>query len=44
MTALRDFKRDWRRWGAIERICAAALAGLCAAGFTTTVLVHAHLV
>jgi len=44
MMVLRDFRRDWRRWGAAERVCAAALGGLWAAGLTAAILGGVHLV
>jgi hypothetical protein len=42
MTALRDFRRDWRRWSAMERIFALALSGLWALGVTAAILADAH--
>jgi len=42
-TDIEDFCRDWRRWSAVERVCATILAGLCAASTTTVMLFVAHL-
>ena len=42
-TAIRDFRRDWRRWSAVERVCVAALGGLWALGVTVAILADAHL-
>jgi hypothetical protein len=42
MTAIGDFRRDWRRWSAIERISAVALSGLWALGVTAAVLADAR--
>jgi hypothetical protein len=38
MIIIRDLRRDWRRWSAAERVCAAALSGLWVAGITTAIL------
>ncbi len=38
MIIIRDLRRDWRRWSAAERVCAAALSGLWVAGITTAML------
>jgi len=43
MTMIGDFHRDWRRWSVVERVCAAALAGLWASGMTTALLVYVQL-
>jgi hypothetical protein len=43
MTAIRDFRRDWRRWSAMERISAVALSGLWALGITAAILADARL-
>ena len=42
-TDIEDFRRDWRRWSVVERVCATLLAGLCAASTTTAMLFDAHL-
>ena len=38
MIIIRDLRRDWHRWSAAERVCAAALSGLWVAGITTVTL------
>jgi hypothetical protein len=43
INALRDFRRDWRRWSAMERTCAVALSGLWALGVTVAIAADAHL-
>jgi hypothetical protein len=43
MTPIEDFRRDWRRWSAAERMFAASLSGLWASSVTTAILGYAHL-
>ena len=43
ITAIRDFRRDWRRWSGVERVCATLLGGLWIVGVTTAILADAHL-
>lgn len=43
MHALRDLRRDWRRWSAAERRCAAALSGLWVLGIAAAIAANAHL-
>jgi hypothetical protein len=38
-----DFRRDWRRWNAVERICATLLSTIWIVGVTTAILADAHL-
>ena len=38
VTAISDFRRDWRRWNAAERSCAAAFGLLWAAGVAIAIL------
>jgi hypothetical protein len=39
-----DFRRDWRRWSAVERICATLIGSLWVVGVATAILADAHLV
>lgn len=41
-TAIRDLRRDWRRWNAAERLCALAFCGLWGAGVITAALADGH--
>jgi hypothetical protein len=40
---VRDFRRDWRRWSAVERVCATLLSAIWIVGVTTVILADAHL-
>lgn len=42
LMAVRDLRRDWRRWSAVERLCAIAFCALWGAGAMTAALADAH--
>jgi hypothetical protein len=39
---MQDFRRDWRRWSAVERLVAAALLALVLIGAPTALALGTH--